>query len=254
LTRRVKIAAKIKKARTALGISQSELARLSGYTSRSSINKIELGLVDLPHSKLLAISSALGISLNELIDDSPKSRSAIKGTSAANKLPYENSLYEKTPIYKTALDEKTPLYEKKSPYRKKASFEKIPVYEKRVPLLGTIACGIPIFAEENVEDYILCPEKTNADFCLYCKGDSMIGARINDGDIVYIKSQPDVSNGEIAAVLIDDEATLKRVYKYPGKLVLKPENSEYQPLVFIDDELSKIKILGKAISFLSNVK
>ena len=179
-------------------MTQGELASLSGYTSRSSINKIELGLVDIPQSKLKKIADALGLPLGHLIEDESNGKST-----------------------------------------------------KKIPLLGSIACGTPVFAEENVEEYLICPPSVNADFCLLCKGDSMIGARINDGDIVYIHTQSDVDNGEIAAVLIEDEATLKRVYKYSEKLVLQPENSEYEPFVYVGEEMSRIKILGKAVAFLS---
>ncbi len=125
---------------------------------------------------------------------------------------------------------------------------------KKIPLLGTIACGEPILATENIEDYVDLPEHIHADFSLRCQGDSMINARILDGDIVYIRQQPDVDNGEIAAVLIDNEATLKRVYKYPNKLVLQPENPAYVPLVYVGDELEEIRILGKAVYFTSCVR
>lgn len=120
-----------------------------------------------------------------------------------------------------------------------------------IPLLGNIACGLPITAEENIEDYIAAPIGCNANFALRCKGDSMINARICDGDIVFIRSQPDCENGEIAAVLIGDEATLKRVYKYPDAITLMPENSSYPPLVYRNEELNTIKILGKAVGFVS---
>ncbi len=122
----------------------------------------------------------------------------------------------------------------------------------KIPLIGSIACGTPILAEENIEDYICTPNDIRADFCLRCRGDSMIGARIFDGDIVFIRSQPNVENGQIAAVLIDDEATLKRVYSYPGKLVLQPENPAYPPLVYVKDELNEIRIMGKAVAFFSS--
>ena len=83
----------------------------------------------------------------------------------------------------------------------------------------------------------------------------MTGARIYDGDIVFIRSQSSVDNGEIAAVIINDEATLKRVYYYPEneKLVLNPENPKYAPLVYVGDELDSIKIIGKAVAFQSTV-
>ena len=123
-----------------------------------------------------------------------------------------------------------------------------------VPLVGTIACGDPILAEENIEDYIGMPEHVRADFALRCKGDSMIGARIHDGDIVYIKQDAYVNNGDIAAVLIDDEATLKRIYRNEGSVVLQPENPAYAPLVFAGSELETLRLLGKAVAFTSVVK
>jgi repressor LexA len=125
---------------------------------------------------------------------------------------------------------------------------------KKLPLVGDIACGEPILAEQNIEEYINCPENVDATFCLRCKGDSMIGARIHDGDIVYIHQQPTIENGEIAAVLIDNEATLKRVYRQADKVILQPENPAYPPLVFVREEINQIRILGKAVCFLSNIK
>lgn len=127
---------------------------------------------------------------------------------------------------------------------------------KEIPLVGEIACGEPILAEENISEYIKAPDNTEATFALTCKGDSMINARIMDGDIVYIKQQSQVVNGEIAAVLIDCEATLKRVYYYPEKnmLILKPENSAYEDLIFVNEELNNIHIIGKAVAFTSNIR
>lgn len=139
------------------------------------------------------------------------------------------------------------------PIPKAANIEPLPRF-KKIPLVGTIACGEPILAEQNIEDYVLCPTNINADFSLRCKGDSMIGARIHDGDIVYIRQQPDVENGEIAAVMIEDEATLKRVYKKGSSVILQPENPTYEPLVFVREEINQIRILGKAVCFLSSVK
>ena len=121
----------------------------------------------------------------------------------------------------------------------------------RIPLVGEIACGSPILAEENVEEILEIPQHIKADFALRCHGDSMIGVHIHDGDIVYIRQQPDVDNGSIAAVCIENSATLKRVYKYPDKLVLSPANPQYEPLVYTGAELSQVRILGKAVGFIS---
>jgi len=128
---------------------------------------------------------------------------------------------------------------------------------RKVPLLGTIACGEPILATENIAAYLDVAEEIHCDFALRCKGDSMMDARILDGDVVYIRHQPDVENGEIAAVLIDGmetEATLKRVYKSEGQLMLTPANAAYSPLVFIGEDIARVRILGKAVAFASLVR
>ena len=138
-------------------------------------------------------------------------------------------------------------------------FEKYPNIQplpkmRKVPLLGAIACGEPIYREE--DEWISLPNDIKADFCLRCQGDSMIDARINDGDIVFIKSCPEVENGQIAAVSIDNEVTLKRVFYYPEKnrLVLYPENKAYEPFVYMNEELNDVRILGRAVMFLSGVR
>ena len=126
-----------------------------------------------------------------------------------------------------------------------------------VPLLGNVACGDPILAEQNIADVIPVPEAVkSADFALACKGDSMINARIFDGDIVYIHMQDTVENGEIAAVLIGDEATLKKVYYTPGgnRITLRPCNPLYPDMEYSGEELNKIRVLGKAVAFTSKIK
>ncbi len=130
---------------------------------------------------------------------------------------------------------------------------------QEVPRLGIIACGEPILAQENIENYDRAPEGINCDFTLKCKGDSMIGARINDGDIVYVRQQNEVENGEIAAVLVDDRseesfATLKRVYLYENQIVLQAENPKYSPWVYTGEDMNKVRIIGKAVAFLSEVQ
>lgn len=130
----------------------------------------------------------------------------------------------------------------------------LPIETKRFPLLGEIACGQPIFTNEDRESYVEAGTNIKADFCLKCRGNSMINARINDGDIVFVRSQPTVNNGEIAAVVIDDEATLKRVYQSDGYVTLMAENPEYAPIVVSQDDGKSVYILGKAVAFQSDIK
>ncbi len=124
---------------------------------------------------------------------------------------------------------------------------------RKLPLIGAIACGVPILAEEHVEGYVDIPKQIHADFALVCRGDSMINARIFDGDIVYIRAQETVDNGEIAAVLIDDEATLKRVRLYDDHISLEPENPMYKPLVYWNEDMNSVRIIGKAVGFTSAI-
>lgn len=201
------IGERIKARREELNMTQDELAKKLHYKSRSSINKIELGLYNLKQSKIKMIADAL----------------------------------QTTPSYIMGWEEKNESV--------------LPIGIQLFPLLGNVACGNPIFAEEQIETYVEATTRIKADFCLRAKGDSMINARIHDGDIVFIRKQNTVENGEIAAVLIGDEATLKRVFYYPedSKLVLQAENPKYEPFVYVGEELNSIKILGKAVAFQSDV-
>lgn len=127
---------------------------------------------------------------------------------------------------------------------------------KKLPLLGAIACGKPILAEENIDGYCECPENIDAVFCLRAKGDSMIHARIFDGDVLFIRKQDIVDDGEIAAILIEDEATVKRVYydREEGTLTLVPENPKFKIMRFHGEQLNQIRIIGKVIAGRYNVK
>lgn len=117
------------------------------------------------------------------------------------------------------------------------------------PLVGNIACGEPITAEENIEEYVDVPENIRCDFCLRCKGDSMIGAGIHDGDIVYIRKQSMVDTGQIAAVRIGTEATLKRLYIHSDYLELRPENAAYKSIICRRDTTDEVTIEGLAVGF-----
>ena len=210
------IGQRIRQRRIALNISQDELAKRIGYkseNSRSTINKIEMGINDISQSKLPLYAKAL----------------------------------HTTESYVLGLDSEPQQY---------SDYGILPIRAKKLPILGEIACGKPIYADEEYSGYVTAGADMDADFCLIARGDSMVGARILDGDVVFIKKDSSVNNGEIAAVIIGDEATLKRVYYYPdkSKLVLNAENPRYEPLVYIGEELEQIRILGKAVAFQSVIK
>lgn len=213
------IGSRIRNRREELGLSQDELGKRLGYKSRSSINKIELDQRNLTQSKIKAIADAL----------------------------------ETTPSYIMGWDEPDQKFDEE----KLKFFDNLfPITVQKIPLLGNIACGKPIFADEQFEAYVEAGANIKADFCLRAKGDSMIGARIQDGDIVFIHKQEMVDDGEIAAVLIDDEATLKRVYYDQENSILQlfAENPQYKTMRFVGEELNHIRILGKAVAFQSDVK
>lgn len=120
-----------------------------------------------------------------------------------------------------------------------------------IPLLGTIAAGQPILAIENIEDYHYVGSNIKADFAITVKGDSMVNASIQSGDIAYIRKQDNLENGEIGAVLVDGEATLKRFYKEDGVVTLVSENPKYRPMVYTNGDM---KILGKLVALLKQME
>jgi repressor LexA len=120
--------------------------------------------------------------------------------------------------------------------------------EEFIPLLGRIAAGIPIWAEQNFEKRLPIPPALFGGgelFALHVFGDSMIGAGIRNGDIAVIKKQESVENGEIAAVLIEQEATLKRVFLSSNTLILKAENPAFEDLKYVAGKKYFIRILGR---------
>lgn len=135
-----------------------------------------------------------------------------------------------------------------------SGFQPIPATNKK-PRLGVISCGNPIDTPENFDGYDDVPDMFDCDFTLMCEGDSMTGARICDGDIVYIKQQPTIENGQIAAVLIDgDEKLLKRVYITDESIILQAENPAYPPRSYHREDMNRVSIIGKVVGFTSMVK
>ena len=201
---------RIKSRRTELGLTVEELAHKMGYKDKSSISKIENGKADIPQSKIAAFADAL----------------------------------QTTPAYLMGWEEQP---EPKKPTIP-PGFEPMPKM-KKIPLIGAIACGEPITAEQNIEKMVDVPENIRCDFSLTCHGDSMVDAGIHDKDVVYIRIQPEVENGEIAAVRMDGEATLKRVYYNPGTLTLMPANPAYAPMIYTGPQLEEVHIEGKAVGW-----
>lgn len=215
-----KFSERFKLLRKERGLSQAALATELGFT-KSSVNMYERGDREPGLESLETIADFFNVDMDYLLGKSDvQNRFLYTPASGAESVALPDNIIPRPATY-------------------------------TVPLLGTIACGEPILAAENIEDNVEVPEHIHADFALRCKGDSMINARIHDGDIVYIRQQPAVNNGEIAAVLIGDEATLKRVYVYEDHVVLQPENPAYAPLVYFKDAMQAVRILGKAVGFTS---
>ena len=181
------------------------------------------------------------------------------GVSPATIYRYEKGDIEKVPVDIFAelakILQTTPAYlmgweEKPEPKKPTIppGFEPMPKM-KKIPLIGSIACGEPITAIQNREGEIDAPENMQCDFALRCKGDSMIGAGIHDGDAVYIRIQPEVENGQIAAVRIGDEATLKRVYLHKDYIELRPENPDYESIIRRREEMNDVHIEGRAVGY-----
>lgn len=194
---------RIKFRRKELGMSQDDLARKTGYKSRSSINKIETGNQELTQPKIKLFAKALETTISYILD------------SDDDVFIYDN-------IY--------------------------PIKKKLVPMLGDVACGEPIFAGQQYDTYVEADSNIKADFCIRCKGKSMIGDGINDGDMVFIRKQDIVENGEIACVIVNDEATLKHVYISDDNITLIASNPSVAPMVYGEHDAGTIKILGKAVA------
>ena len=205
-----KLSHRIRQRRDELGLSQEELAERMGYRSKSSITKLEKGVNDLPQSKLEELAAAL----------------------------------DTTPAWLLGLDIPTAPVPSAPP----PGFEPLPAMTQ-VPLIGSIACGTPITAEQNIECYIGVPSSWRADFALTCHGNSM-APTICDGDIVCIRRQPEVEQGEIAAVRVGDEATLKHFHRQGETVMLLADNAAVcPPMIYTGSQLEELQIEGKAVGF-----
>ena len=215
---------RLKLLRREIGLSQQKLADATGLT-KSSVNMYERGEREPGLQTVALLAAHFKVDTDYLLGNSP---------------------------YRSKAEWLQILQGEEAPHLPK---EALPIAGRTLPLLGEIACGEPIFAQEEQNCFGVSGGDLKANFCLRAKGDSMIGARIMDGDLVFIRAQSTVENGEIAAVIIEDSATLKRVYYYPeeSKLSLNAENPRYAPLIYVGEELNHIRILGKAVAFQSKI-
>lgn len=210
-----KFSERLRQLRTARDLSQFEFSKLIGI-SKSSVNMYERGEREPGLETLEKIADYFNVDMDYLLGKSDVVNKSNWSFIASNIIPVPQM--------------------------------------NRIPLIGSIACGAPILADEHIEDYVDIPSHIKADFALTCKGDSMINARIFDGDVVYIRQQEEFVTGEIAAVLIDGEATLKRVRLFDDHISLEPENPMYKPFVFWNEEMNTVRILGKAVAFTSTIR
>lgn len=197
---------RIKARRIELDMSQDELARLVGYKSRSSINKIESDGRLLPQRKIMEIANALN-------------------TTPAYIMGWEE-VHSAHP-FPTVLQ---------------------PAKYRKYKVLDNIACGSPIDAVQEEGEYLETDLNVHADYVLKCQGDSMINARIFDGDYVFIREQAEVENGEIAAVWMDNTVTLKRFYRHDEYIELRAENPMFKPIIIHETDFDSIRIIGKAVA------
>lgn len=209
---------RIKTRRTELGLTIEELAHKMGYKDKSSISKIENGKADIPQSKIAAFADAL----------------------------------ETTPAYLMGWEEK-PTAPAPRPIPK--GFATMPEMAN-LPVVGKIACGTPILAQQNIETYYQSPKEWRASMFLVCQGDSM-EPFIKDGDMVAIREQQDAETDEIVAVMeldgCDGFATLKKLKKRPDRVELWPLNSAYEPIIYLKEEMNKLQIIGLAVGVIRRI-
>ena len=209
-----KISLNIRYYRKKAGLTQKQLAELLGVKN-TAVSNWENGQNSIDTEILFRVCEVFGITLNDIY--------GVPSATVSQK-EIELDLYEKLGL-------KT-------------------VSTQRLPILGNVACGEPIFAEETFEGYVTVGANIKADFCLRAQGNSMVNARIHDGDIVFVRKQDMVDDGEIAVVLVENEATIKRVYydRENSTLTLVPENPAFKIMRFRNEELEQIRILGKVVA------
>lgn len=209
----------VERLRLEMNLSLRQLSKLTGI-SPSAIHSYECGKREPSYKSLEALSDVFNCDIDYLLG-----KTDVKNK-VANSLGFSS--------LKAAYD---------------AGIIISPISSKPLPMLGNVACGEPIFADETRDAFVSVDNDLDADFCLTAQGDSMINARIFDGDVLFVKKQEIVNDGEIAVVLIGDEATVKRVYydRENNMITLVPENPLYKPMRYMGEDLDRIRIIGKVI-------
>lgn len=206
------IAENIKRIRLEHGLSQSELGKIAGVSDKA-VSTWELGLKTPRMGAVEKMANYFGITKSAIVDDAPM-----------------------TSLQKPVVP---------------PGFMPMPEMVQ-VPLIGSIACGTPITAEQNIKSYVGVPAAWRADFALECHGDSM-APTICDGDVVCIRSQPEVEQGQIAAVRIGEEATLKHVYLHENFIELRPENPAFNSIILSREDMNDVVIEGKAVGLCRDI-
>ena len=212
----IELGRRIRQRRQELGKTQGDIAAQIGVAV-STIQRYEAGSIDRPKLPVIeAIANAISVNPDWLVGKSDDS-------------------------------------EPKTTYALPPNITPLPSM-KEWPILGATACGQPIH-RELLDETILAPADIKADIVFRCVGDSMINARIFDGDAVFIHLQPEVENGQIAVVRIGDEYTLKRVYMFDDYVELRAENPTVKPIILRGPELgpNNYAVVGLAVAFLSTV-
>ena len=206
------IAENIKRIRLEHGLSQSELGKIAGVSDKA-VSTWELGLKTPRMGAVEKMANYFGITKSAIVDDAPMT-SFQKPVVPPGFMPMPEMV--------------------------------------QVPLIGSIACGTPITAEQNIKSYVGVPAAWRADFALECHGDSM-APTICDGDVVCIRSQPEVEQGQIAAVRIGEEATLKHVYLHENFIELRPENPAFSSIILSREDMNTVVIEGKAVGLCRDI-
>lgn len=245
---------RIRERRESLGWTQKELADKMNYKDKSTIAKIESGVNDVTQSKIALFADVLDTTVSYLMGwtnnpDRTADTETVYPISFSNEqIAVEDFLKQVTEKIEISLKEE--LERNGGNLFPKGMFPAVAEPSRMIPILGSINCGEAMYTDDNIEGYIDtalsdAPESDEF-FWMKAKGNSMINAGISEGDALLIRQQSDVDSGDIAVVAVgDNEATLKRVKKQDGAIILQAENPAYEPRIFFGDNAKDVRIIGR---------